>query len=93
MNALVQTAIFILLVVGMMGFFYKIYLQIVIKDPTKKGKYYYVVLRLIYVTDFFPLRIKYKKGEELQLRKTANRALAVFYGSLILTGILITFFL
>ena len=76
-----------------MGFFYKIYLQIIIRDPAKKGKYYHVVLRLVFLTDFLPLRVKYKKGEELALRKKANKALALFYINIILCFLLVAIFL
>jgi hypothetical protein len=91
MGSLLQVLILILMLTGVMGFFCKIYFQIISKDPSKKRKYYHVVFRLVYITDFLPLRIKYKQGEELALRKKANKALAVFYINLILTAVLIAF--
>jgi len=90
---LIQTIITLLIIGGILAFFVKIYFQIIIKDPTKKGKYYFVVLRLIYITDFLPMRIRYKQGEELQLRKKANRALVTFYACMALIAILIAIFL
>lgn len=93
MNSLLQTVIFLLIVIGFMALFYKKYLQIIIKDPAKKGKYYYGILRFLYITDLLPMRIQYKQGEELALRKRANQALIIFYSSMILVAILIALFL
>lgn len=93
MHSLLQIVIFILIVTGMTAHFYKKYLQIIIKDLAKKGKYYYAVLRLIYVTDFLPMRIRYIRDEELDLRKRANKALIIFYSSMIFVAILIALFL
>jgi hypothetical protein len=88
MSILTTILFFVLLITGLLCFFYKIYLQIIIKDPSKKGSYSSVVLRLVYITDFLPLSLKYKNEEEIKLRKRANKALAVFYLCLICIFIL-----
>jgi hypothetical protein len=74
---------FVILITGLIAFFYKTYLQIIIKDPSKKGSFSSIVLRFVYPTDFLPMSVKYKNGEELKLRKKANKALTVFYISII----------
>jgi hypothetical protein len=93
MKELLQAVILVLMITGFMGLLYKIYLQNVIKDPSRKGKHLHVVFRLFFITDLLPLRIKYKTGEELALRKRANKALAIFYINFFITALLIAFFL
>jgi hypothetical protein len=88
MTTITTILFFILLSIGLSSFFYKIYLQVIINDPSKKGYYSSAVLRFVYITDFLPLSVKYKSPEETKLRKKANRALTIFYLCIILILVL-----
>ena len=69
-------------VIGLGSFAYKIYLQLIIKDPDKKGSLFRFATQIVIITYFLPMSIKYKSPEETNLRKRANIALAIFYISL-----------
>jgi hypothetical protein len=79
----------ILLIIGVLSLYLKIYLQIVIGNPSKRGAYFSVFTRIILLTDFLPLRLKYKEGEEKEMRKKANMALLVFYACVVADFIII----
>jgi len=70
---------FILIGATAISFFYKIHLQIRILNPGKKGSLVEFAFRLPSIIDFLPMQIKYKPAGEIELRKRANKALAVFY--------------
>jgi hypothetical protein len=75
----------ILIVIALLAFFYKIYLQVKITNPSKKP---FVFSRIFYVTDFLPMRIKYRPESEIKMRKKANLFLGLFYFCLIIVLLL-----
>jgi len=79
MSTLATIIFFTLLITAGIAFFYKIHLQIRILDSGKKGSIWDFAFRLPSIIDFLPMRIMYKPPGEIELRKRANKALAVFY--------------
>jgi len=80
-----------LMITAAAAFFYKIHLQIRILNPGKKGSLVDFAFRLPTILDWLPMRIKYKPPEEIELRKRANKALAIFYICIICILLLSTF--
>ncbi|HVU57372.1 MAG TPA: hypothetical protein VHD83_20055 [Puia sp.] len=83
MSTIATIMAIILGILAMIALFYKIHLQIRILDPGKKGSLSDLAFRLPSIIDLLPMRIKYKPPGEIELRKRANKALAVFYICLI----------
>ena len=78
--ALKNLILILFILIALVSFFYKIYLQIQIKNPAKKISALSVFFRFYNITDLFPMRTKYViNNDEIKLRKKANTALMVFY--------------
>ncbi len=80
-----------LVTTALISLFYKIYLQLRIKNPEKKITFFSFFFRFYNPVDLFPLLRKPTNSNEAELRKKANISLAVFYLSFI-TIILIAAF-
>jgi predicted permease len=74
----------ILTVISLVSIFYKIYLQVIIKNPKKKGSFFSVFIRFPTIMDILPLSLEPNNSEENRMRKKANKALAIFYLGFIL---------
>ena len=85
MSTLFLILFFALLITAGGALVYKIYLQMGIKNPGKKGAglFQSFAVNLNVITYFLPMSVKYKSPEETERRKKANRALAVFYISFV----------
>jgi len=84
MNTL-HFVVVVLLVIASTSFFYKIYLHTKIVNPAKR---YSLFSRIYDITDFLPMRTKYRPENEIKMRKKANFFLAIFYLCFILTLLL-----
>ena len=76
----------ILTIIVFFSFFYKIYLQVKIKNPN--ATFFSAIFRLYYLTDLLPLKWHSDDHREKILRKKANYALVIFYLAFIAIQIL-----
>jgi hypothetical protein len=80
--------VYILTTLAAASFFYKIFIQIKIKNPGKKIGFFSIVFRFYTLMDFIPLRISGKNLIERSLRKRANIAIYISYGCIVLALLL-----
>jgi hypothetical protein len=71
--------IFCLIIIAATAFFYKIYIQMKIKNPTKQSSIFSIIFRFYSITDLLPLKRNVGQPEEQKLRAKANISLLVFY--------------
>ena len=90
MNAFNYIILFLILIAGI-SFFYKVYLQIKIKNPEKEITFFSVLIRFYTIMDFLPLKPASKNEDETKARKKANTYIFIFYGSFVLAILLSLF--
>jgi len=83
--------ILILIPIAGMSFFYKIYLQIKIKNPQKRITFFSVLIRIYTIMDFLPLKSTSQNNEEIKMRRKANTLILIFY-SIIFIGLILSIF-
>ena len=83
-----KVLIFILILTSLVSFFYKIYLQLLIKNPEGKISFLSIFIRFYNLADLLPMSTKSNDTRERTLRKKANIALATFYLSFILVQVI-----
>ena len=68
-----------LIIIAAISFFYKIYIQMKIKNPQKQNSIFSIVFRFYSITDLLPLKRNLRDTEEQKLRTKANISLIIFY--------------
>jgi hypothetical protein len=81
-----------LILIAMIAFIYKAYLNGKIEDPAKNASILSIIAFRAYgIMTLLPLSTKAKDQQERKLRRIANSALVVFYGCLLIVFILSAF--